>query len=490
MEAPCGEPPGIPERFGPFARMSEGFARTISIPHGLLYAAGAVVAFYLAYSSRFLSVLIVGYLFCLLQLARLRSGRVAFYLALAVGFLSAAPQLYCFWTIFGPTAMVLWLILAFWVALFVALVRLCRLRLPFCAPFLVPLIWTGLEFFRSELYYLRFSWLNLGYAFAGVLPSPIFHGLGMYGVGFTVAGIAVALSVLKPATAAKGAVGVVAAFAAGLLLQTHGAFNRLATASKPLAVAGVQLEFPSEAEVRLELGKLLKKAPDAQLLVLSEYTFLDTIPDSIKRWCREHQRYLIVGGKDPAPNADFYDTAFVVGPTGEIVFRQGKSIPIQFFKDGLPAREQRLWESPWGRLGLCVCYDLSYTKVTDELVRLGAQAIIVPTMDVADWGRRQHELHARVAPVRAAEYGIPIFRVASSGISQLIDRRGHEVARAGFPGAGEMLAGEMQLGSAGSRPVDRWLALVCTWVTGGICLWFCVTKCLRKLKHHEPAGQN
>jgi predicted amidohydrolase len=110
-----------------------------------------------------------------------------------------------------------------------------------------------------------------------------------------------------------------------------------------------------------------------------------------------------------------YNTAFVIGTNGELVFRQGKSVPIQFFKDGLPAPDQKLWESPWGPLGLCVCYDLSYTRVTDKLARLGAKAIIVPTMDVADWGLRQHELHARVAPVRAAEYGIPIFRLASSG---------------------------------------------------------------------------
>jgi apolipoprotein N-acyltransferase len=466
----------------PFECTASLFSRPLSILGGPLYASIASIAFYLAYSSRFLSVLIVGYVFCLLQLARLRSGRAAFYFALAAGFLSAAPQLYCFWTIFGPTAIALWLILAFWVALFVSLVRLCRLRLPLWAPFLVPVIWTGLEFFRSELYYLRFSWLNVGYAFAGILPSPIFHGLGVYGVGFGVAATAVALSVLKPATAAKGAAGVVAAFAALLLLQTHGAFNRLTPASKPLAVAGVQLEFPSEAEVRLELVKLLRRAPEAQLLVLSEYTFLDTIPDSIKRWCREHQRYLIVGGKDPAPNGDFYDTAFVVGPTGEIVFSQGKSVPIQFFRDGLPAREQRLWESPWGRLGLCVCYDLSYTRVTDELVRSGAQAIIVPTMDVADWGRRQHELHARVAPVRAAEYGIPIFRLASSGISQLIDRSGHEVANAGFPGQGEMLVGEMQVARSGSRPIDRWLAPFCTWSTLGVCLWLFFMKWLLRQK--------
>ena len=100
---------------------------------------------------------------------------------------------------------------------------------------------------------------------------------------------------------------------------------------------------------------------------------------------RNH-RYLVVGGKDPAPKNNYYDTDFVVGPNGDIVFRQGKSVPIQFFKDGLPAPKQELWNSPWGKIGFCVCYDLSYTRVIDPLVKMGAQLIIVPTMDVVDWG--------------------------------------------------------------------------------------------------------
>ena len=95
---------------------------------------------------------------------------------------------------------------------------------------------------------------------------------------------------------------------------------------------------------------------------------------------------------------------------------QERAHPV--FKDGLPAPEQKVWDSPWGKIGICICYDLSYTRVTDALVRQGAQMLIVPTMDVETWGQHQHELHARIAPVRAAEYGILIFRVASSGISQ------------------------------------------------------------------------
>ena len=55
--------------------------------------------------------------------------------------------------------------------------------------------------------------------------------------------------------------------------------------------------------------------------------------------------------------------------------------------------------------------------MTDWLVKLGAEALVVPTMDVADWGQAQHELHGRIAPARAADYGLPIFGLASSGIS-------------------------------------------------------------------------
>jgi apolipoprotein N-acyltransferase len=99
--------------------------------------------------------------------------------------------------------------------------------------------------------------------------------------------------------------------------------------------------------------------------------------------------------------------------------------------------------------------------VTDELVRLGAEALIVPTMDVADWGARQHQLHARVAPVRAREYGIPIFRLASSGVSQAVNRTGAVSATGPFPGEGAALATTLELRGPGRLPVDHWLAPSC-----------------------------
>ncbi len=445
---------------------------------GLLWAAAAVACFHLAYGTPWLAVLTVGYLFSLLQLTRAGTGRQAFYLSLGAGMCIAAPHLFCFWIIFGPSAIALWLILAFWTALFVTVGRACMTRFgDVRGGWLLPFLWIGLEYFRSELYYLRFSWLNVGYAFSGPGYATVLKFAGMYGIGFLAMALATAIWLLGQKRAALLGSGIVLFIAIARLLWSpdlapYEKINR----SKRVEVAGVQLEFPSEQEVIAALDKLIASKPNTQVIVLCEYAFMEVIPESVKAWCKEHQRYLVAGGEDPAARGNYYDTAFVVGTNGDIVFKQGKSVPVQFLKDGLPAKEQRLWESPWGKIGICICYDLSYTRVTDRLVRQGAQALIVPTMDLVTWGRHEHELHARVARVRAAEYGIPTFRVASSGISQLVVGSGFEPANAGFPGQKEMLSGTMPVGRAGSLPMDRWVGPVAAGLGGLIILFLALPR--------------
>ena len=119
-------------------------------------------------------------------------------------------------------------------------------------------------------------------------------------------------------------------------------------------------------------------------------------------WCRRHGKWLVAGGPGnlsrsrmpraapggigyrdwrPCPQEEVrrIDTstrAFVIGPGGTVVHRRAKSRPIQFFRDGEPAWEQRVWDSPWGRLGILICYDASYRRVTDPLVRQGSPGAV------------------------------------------------------------------------------------------------------------------
>ena len=434
---------------------------------------GAAACFHAAYTPAHpgpLALFIVGYVVCVVQLARLRTTRQSFYVGVLTGLLCFGPQLVFFWNIFGAAAIALWLVLAFWLALFVALAHLALVRMGAeRAVWLLPFLWTGLEYFRSELYYLKFSWLNVGYALHDSwFPVP-FTILGGYGCGFIVTWFGAAPGnkrIKKPI-----AVSFVVLVLIAMLIDLP------STLPKPqLQIAGVQLEFPTAGEIEQALDKIIVTRTNTDLIVLSEYTLDGEPTDALKDWCRANQKFLIVGGRDSSPGTNYYNTAFVISTNGEVVFQQAKSVPIQFFKDGLPAPEQKVWESPWGKIGICICYDLSYTRVTDELVRQGAQLLIVPTMDVADWGRHQHELHARVAPVRAAEYGIPIFRLASSGISQGVTGRGLVRATAPFPGEGEMIFFGVNLNPQrhGSLPLDRWLAPLCVGVTGLFVLWLAV----------------
>ncbi|HOX56203.1 MAG TPA: nitrilase-related carbon-nitrogen hydrolase [Candidatus Paceibacterota bacterium] len=437
-----------------------------------LWVVVAAAAFHAAYASVHGSLLIVLYLFALLQLAQAGRWRLAFYPGLAVGLLIAVARLGFFWVLFSGAAIALWFVYAFWIGLFVALARLCLTRFGRARGFLlVPFVWAGLEYFRSELYYLRFSWLSIGYAFAEAPWQAALRFTGVYGAGLLLAGVAAAAVFCWQKSKVRAAVVLVlgaGAFAlGGDLVGSH-----TSTPGPGVRVAGVQMEFPLEAEVVLRLNDLIREHPDTELAVLSEYTFTGPVPDPVREWCREHSRYLVVGGKAPATGTNFYNTAFVIGPDGDIVFRQVKAVPIQFMNDGLAAPEQKVWDSPWGKIGICICYDLSYTRVNDRLVRQGAQALIVPTMDVADWGQAQHELHARIAPVRATEHRLPIFRLASSGISQLTDHAGRVLASAPCPGDGVTLAGTLELRGTGRLPADRWLAPFSVAVTAVLMVMF------------------
>jgi len=437
-----------------------------------LWLALAVACFQAAYTSIHYpaaGLLIFGYAYGLVKLTDQPNVRRAFYFGLVTGLLSYAPQLFFFWHIFNAIALILWLVLAFWVGLFAAIVcgsvrRWGKVK----TAWLIPIIWTGVEYFRSELYYLKFSWLNVGY-----LSTTVSYLLGMYGTGFFVFGvITVFLFYREQIFRRLTRLSLVEVLLILLLLWILGAMflpalaESKSTRHRKISLVGIQMEFPPENILPKILDQALAKNPNAPIFVLCEYTLDGPPPAALKAWCRDHARFLVVGGKAPLGTTNFYDTAFVIGTNGELVFQQVKCVPIQFFRDGLPAPEQQLWNSPWGKIGLCVCYDLSYTRVTDELVRQGAQLLIVPTMDVLEWGRHQHELHARVAPVRAAEHGVPIFRVDSSGISQAVTGGGQVIAQTSIPGNGEIFSAQLRLPMHGSLPIDRYLAPLCVGLTG------------------------
>jgi apolipoprotein N-acyltransferase len=452
--------------------------KNLSAWAALWFALAAILSFHLAYTLKNCQLLFVVFFYCLCHLANVQTSRKAFYIGMGIGLAIYAPQLSFFWRIFQAGAIPLWLILSLWLGLFLLLGSVCRMRFgPVGWACAVPFIWTGLEYSRSELGYLRFSWLNAGYAFSDSSSLHYLASYGIYGIGFVLMTLAAFWAVVRQ-------VGWSGRILAGIMVGFLLFYPTVAPApqhspQRGFCVTGVQLEFPSPAEAVLGLDQAMHNWPGTDLLVLSEYSFMGPVPELIKKWCRKHQKYLVVGGEDPIAPSQYYNTAFVVGPKGEIVFQQVKCVPIQFMKDGLPAPKQALWDSPWGKLGVAICYDASYTRVTDELIRQGAQGLIFPTMDTQDWGGYQHQLHARIAPMRAAEYAVPVFRLCSSGVSQFADPNGRVLESAPFPGQGAIMSAQMQLPTRGRMPPDRWLAPLSVGITVTLSAWLAI-ECIRR----------
>ena len=432
-----------------------------------LWCAVAVTAFHVAYLVPALAFLMFFFLYALVRLAEVRSARQAFYGGFLVGVACYGPQLWFFWGIFRYVAGALWAVAGIWIGFFVLITWGLRQvpgirRWAWAAA--LPAVWMGLEYFRCELYYLKFAWLTPGLAFG---DTWLVSTLGVYGTGFVVAAAA-ALAACLPRFRHLWVAGLLLAILA-LLANVRPRIYETESA-RVQRVVGIQQEEASSTQIIDALDTAVSKYPDVALLVMSEYTLSSPPTAEIRAWCRRHERYLIIGGIQPLtplPNGkeQWADTAFVIDPKGDIVFTQGKCVPIQFFDDGVPAKEQQLWQSPWGKVGICICYDLSYSRVTDELIRQGADILIVPTMDAISWGAYEHNLHARIAPARAAEYHVPIIRVASSGISQIICKNG--TVSAPFPGQGAMLTAQplgLSLGRA-RIPPDRHLAPVCVGLT-------------------------
>ncbi|QJE95065.1 carbon-nitrogen hydrolase family protein [Luteolibacter luteus] len=397
----------------------------------------------------------------LLRLRRATTVRRAFYGGLLVGVGIMGPQLLFFAKIFSVFAVALWFLLAIWFGIFVALGKQVERRFGrqwgmAAAPFL----WMGLEFIRCEVWPLKFAWLTPGFVLPPAWWAGSFHWLGVYGTG-----AALVYAAAWAADPARGPIKwVLPAFLPAVLIGLPAA-NPGKDASKMISVAGVQWEEPLPEQVIESLDEALKRAPESQLIVLSEYTYLGDPPRELKEWCRRNKMHVLVGGMDRqvAEHTEerVYNTAFLVGPDGEIALKQVKSVPIQFMNDGLPARHQRLWDSPAGKVGIAICYDMNYARVMDRLITRDAELLIVPAMDVMSWGPHAHKLSAQLAAVRAAEYGVPLFRLASSGFSRIVSPDGKIVKELGVPGQGEIIWEKIPLVGTGRRPLDRWLLWPC-----------------------------
>ncbi len=172
----------------------------------------------------------------------------------------------------------------------------------------------------------------------------------------------------------------------------------------------------------------------------------------LARWAREYELWL-VGGTLPeaiAGDTRVHNTTLVFSPDGEQVARYRKIhlFDVALGADGrdvyresshcAPGDQVVVCPTPWGGLGLSICYDLRFPELYRALADRGARWIVVPSAFTRETGKDHWEVLLRARAIEnqcyvlaPAQCGHHAPDRASHGRSLVVDPWGLVIAQAG-----------------------------------------------------------
>lgn len=180
--------------------------------------------------------------------------------------------------------------------------------------------------------------------------------------------------------------------------------------------------------------------------------------EAFAKACRESGAHAIVGfiEKD---GSDYYNAAMLVGPGGIIGNYRKVHLPFLGVDRFLTPGDQpfRVFELPFGRIGINICYDASFPEAARALKLLGAELIILPT----NWPTGAWRTAEFIINARACENHMNFAAVNRCGVergwefigrSKVVDYNGDTLAEASREGE-EMLIVEVDLHEANKNKI-------------------------------------
>lgn len=232
-------------------------------------------------------------------------------------------------------------------------------------------------------------------------------------------------------------------------------------------VAAIQMTSSDDVEKNLQQAeKLISEAvsADAELIVLPEmFPFIGkkdrdrmmiseqegsgTIQDFLGTLAARNKIW-IVGGTIPIATADptkIHSACLIYNPEGKLVARYDKIHMFDVFVGKNIYKESStiqagnnavVVDTPFGKLGLAVCYDIRFPELARLLVEKGAEVIAVPTAFTAITGVAHWEILIRALAIQSQCYviagcqsGVHANGRESYGDSMIIDPWGVVLAR-------------------------------------------------------------
>jgi len=341
-------------------------------------------------------------------------------------------------------------------------------------------LWCGMEWARGLGTY-GFTWGWLGYSQSPKISVlPFAHYTGTLGLSFLIvlantslAEVLVAIIGKRPVIVGVGRAVLGCALAAALLGgaslkvgsrgPARGPWVRAAVIQGsdhgPLTVKDVNVALtPEEQTHTLDVYEALtvKAASQSPALVVWPESVLPADPEDDPRTAarmsaivRRSNVWLLAGGLGTDDRGRPVNSAYLYTPTGHPLRRYDK-VQLVPFGEYVPMRERLPFLKRYNvreqdfvagithkplqagtiSVGPTICFESTFPAITWDLVRKGAQVLVIITND-AWFGRTAAAAqHQQIAVLRAVESGRWVLRAASTGISSIISPEGRVVKRA------------------------------------------------------------
>jgi apolipoprotein N-acyltransferase len=176
--------------------------------------------------------------------------------------------------------------------------------------------------------------------------------------------------------------------------------------------------------------------------------------DQLKGLAQEVNSYIVADVVWNAPSG-MHDTALLVGPEGNEIGRRAKinTTAGEEERGFVPGAEDfPLFDTPYGTVGISVCWDIHRLWITRELARAGADIILMPMDNDFNSTPWFPPYHASDAIFRAVENRTAVGTV--NGLSLVIDPYGRMTAQGGINERGVIVGESFTV--SGQTPYTRW----------------------------------
>jgi apolipoprotein N-acyltransferase len=338
---------------------------------------------------------------------------------------------------------------------------------------LFPLLWVGVEYFRS-LFEIAFPWANLSYTQGSYTPLlQICEFVGDGGITLLIVVVNILLWQAWKSTvrSRKAVLAMIAGLIViiptiyGAIVLSHAGPVGQGSIRIGLLQGNVPLETkwdPQMEEFNLNLyDSLALAAGPTDLLIWPEtaapaylrddYKLLSMVEATAKRVGAP----MLVGTLDydrpKAGEIDYFNAAIQFTPDGghSLPYHKNKLVPFAEtvpygkhipwlanlsigWSDFAPGKELRLYETKAGKYGTLICYESIFPEVCNRYVDMGADFLVNITIDTWYGNSSGPYQHAGMPIFRAIENRISIARAANSGISYFVDSYGRIYDKSGL----------------------------------------------------------